>query len=34
LKAFVREQIQNGRMVPSDIFGIYVANKTKITNKE
>jgi hypothetical protein len=34
LKAFVKEQIQNGKMVPSDIFGIYVANKTKITNKE
>jgi len=34
LKAFVKEQIQLGRNVPSDIFGVYVANKTKITTKE
>jgi hypothetical protein len=34
LKAFVREQIQAGRNVPSDLFGVYVANKTKITTKE
>jgi hypothetical protein len=34
LKAFVKEQIQMGRNVPSDLFGVYVANKTKITTKE
>ena len=34
LKAFVKEQIQMGRNVPADIFGVYVANKTKITTKE
>jgi len=34
LKAFVKEQIQAGRNVPSDLFGVYVANKTKITTKE
>jgi hypothetical protein len=34
LKAFVKEQIQQGKNVPSDIFGVYVANKTKITTKE
>jgi len=34
LKGFVREQIQSGKSVPSDLFGVYVANKTKITKKE
>ena len=34
LKAFVKEQIQMGRTVPADLFGVYVANKTKITTKE
>ena len=34
LKAFVREQITNGKNVPADLFGVYVANKTKITTKE
>jgi len=34
LKAFVKEQIQDGKNVPSDLFGVYVANKTKITTKE
>jgi len=34
LKAFVKEQIQMGRNVPSDLFGVYVANKTKLTTKE
>jgi hypothetical protein len=34
LKAFVKEQIQMGRNVPADLFGVYVANKTKITTKE
>ena len=34
LKAFVKEQIQDGKNVPSDLFGVYVASKTKITTKE
>ena len=34
LKAFVKEQIQEGKNVPADLFGVYVASKTKITTKE
>ena len=34
LKGFVREQIQSGTQVPTDLFGVYIANKTKITTKE
>ena len=34
LKAFVKEQIQDGKNVPADLFGVYVASKTKITTKE
>jgi len=34
LKAFVREQIEKGKNVPSDLFGVYIANKTKITTKQ
>ena len=34
LKAFVREQIQEGQQLPMDLFGVYVANKTSIKNKE
>jgi len=34
LKAFVREQIEKGQNVPADLFGVYVANKTKLTTKE
>jgi hypothetical protein len=34
LKTFVKEQIQEGKSVPVDLFGVYVANKTKITKKE
>ena len=34
LKAFVKEQIQEGKNVPSEVFGVYVASKTKITTKE
>ena len=33
LKAFVREQIEEGKKIPFDLFGVYIANKTKITNK-
>ena len=35
LRGFVREQIQElGRDVPAELFGTYVANKTKITTKD
>ena len=35
LRGFVREQIQElGKDVPAELFGTYVANKTKITTKE
>ena len=33
LKAFVREQVEAGKKIPFDLFGVYIANKTKITNK-
>ena len=33
LKAFVREQVEGGKKLPFDLFGVYIANKTKITNK-
>ena len=31
LKAFVREQTEKGNSIPSDLFGVYIANKTKVT---
>ena len=35
LRGFVREQIQDlGKDVPADLFGTYIANKTKIITKE
>ena len=34
LKAFVREQIEKGKDVPADLFGVYVAKRTKLTTKE
>ena len=35
LRGFVREQIQDlGKDVPAELFGTYVANKTKKTTKE
>jgi len=30
LKAFVRNEIEEGREVPMDLFGIFVGNKTTI----
>ena len=33
LKAFVKDQIESGKELPFDLFGVYIANKTKITNK-
>ena len=34
LKAFVREQVETGKELPFDLFGVYIANKTKITNNK
>ena len=34
LKAFAKEQVQNGHEIPMDLFGVYVANKTIIKEKE
>jgi hypothetical protein len=34
LKAFVKEQIQNGHNIPMDLFGVYVANKTNIKGEK
>ena len=31
LKAFVKEQTEKGNSIPSDLFGVYIANKTKVT---
>ena len=34
LKAFVREQVETGKELPFDLFGVYIANKTKITTNK
>ena len=34
LKAFIKEQINEGKGIPEDLFGIYTTNKTKLTTKE
>ena len=34
LKAFVREQVEGGKKLPFDLFGVYIASKTKITNNK
>ena len=34
LKAFVREHVETGKELPFDLFGVYIANKTKITNNK
>ena len=34
LKAFVKEQITEGKGLPEDLLGIYTATKTKLTTKE
>lgn len=34
LKAFVKDEIQNGRSVPANLFGLYVGMKTKLKTKE
>lgn len=30
LRGFVKEQVEKGNAIPSDLFGLYVANRTKI----
>jgi|TARA_E500000318_G_scaffold93338_1_gene92378 hypothetical protein len=34
LRGFVREQMEKNQNIPSEMFGLYVANRTKITNKK
>ena len=34
LGGFVREQIENGKDVPHDLFGIFIKDKTKLTTKD
>jgi len=31
LRGFVREQTEKNKNIPSDLFGLYIANRTKIT---
>jgi hypothetical protein len=33
LKAFVKEQVEAGREIPSDLFGIFIGEKAKIRRK-
>ena len=33
-KAFVREQVEKGQNVPTDLFSVYIANETTIKTKE
>jgi hypothetical protein len=33
LKAFVKEQIEAGNSIPTDLFGIFVGEKAKIRRK-
>ena len=33
LKAFVKEQVEAGRAIPSDLFGIFTGRKAKIKGK-
>ena len=34
LSGFVKEQVLEGKTIPHDLFGVYVADKTKITVKD
>ena len=34
LKALVRERIENGKDMPTDIFGVFIENKTTIKRKQ
>jgi hypothetical protein len=31
LKAFVKDQFEQGNNVPADLFGLYIGEKTKIS---
>jgi len=34
LKALVRERIENGKDMPTDIFSVFIENKTTIKRKQ
>lgn len=34
LKAFVREQVETGKEIPTEVFGLYIAEKAKIEVKK
>ena len=34
LKAFAKEQVEKGKELPFDLFGVYIANKAKLKTKE
>jgi hypothetical protein len=34
LKALVRERIENGKEMPTDIFNVFVGNRTTIKEKK
>ena len=34
LKALVRERMENGKDMPTDIFNVFVGNRTKLTRKQ
>ena len=34
LRGFVKEQIEKNKSIPSELFGLYIANRTKLTNKK
>jgi hypothetical protein len=34
LKAFVKEQVETGKEIPSEVFGLYIAEKAKIETKK
>ena len=33
-KAFAKEQVEKGKELPFDLFGVYIANKAKLKTKE
>ena len=33
LKALVRERLESGKEMPTDLFNVFAGNKTKITRK-
>jgi len=34
LKALVRERIESGQDMPSDLFNVFAGNRTKLTRKQ